>query len=665
VNSRPEKPAGWFRIWAELAGAWAVGVAHPLYGSIAAGPEALTSYGLRRFDVLALIVLVSLLGPLVIALFELLLRKLTSEKVRLIFHGLAIGTLLSIVIWDWMTDHGHTGSLRSLLPILFAFGFAWCVFRFELIRNFVLMFSFATVVVVVSFAVSYPIWSTLGPHESTSAAQETDSETPVVMVIFDELPLAGLENRRGEIDGRYFPTFKKLAGTSTWYPGMRGVGDQTVFAVPSIMSGQDPADGSAADAPPPGGAEYPDNICAILERAGYKSHAYEPITDFCDRSYSFTTRISGVLTRATGGVDPGFTLNPGYWREMLVRGLTKPFKHPYNEYDSDRPQAVGDFVDGMTDSDREISVLHIALPHVRWMFQPDGTSYVNWRPPDQDMLISPTTRGENSREMQMMMLQLAYADQQLKRVIDRMKELGIWEKSMLVVTADHGGAFLPNGSRRILDSKNAGWVLPVPLLIKRPGQTEARVVRGPVDSRDITPTVLAELGLKPGDAATGRDLDAIEQPPPRKFVTARGVFGKTTLKRSLVEKEFEQATRFRNQLFPDSLYAVGGDPNHLLGRKPTGLRRLAFELAFADQYEDVDADSGYLPAWIQGTLTDPGRPRPTQVAIGLNGKVAALAPVWTVDGITATGAVVPGKDFVDGKNEVAVYAVPGKQGSGG
>jgi hypothetical protein len=148
-------------------------------------------------------------------------------------------------------------------------------------------------------------------------------------------------------------------------------------------------------------------------------------------------------------------------------------------------------------------------------------------------------------------------------------------------------------------------------------------------------------------------------------VTARGVFGKTSLKRSLVEKEFEQAKAFRNQLFSDSLYAVGGDPDHLLGRKPAGLKRMGFELAFADQYEDVDAASGYVPAWIQGTLTDPGKPPPPQVAIALNGKIVALAPVWTVADITATGAVVPGKDFVDGKNEVAVYAVPGKQGSGG
>ncbi|MBN8871154.1 MAG: sulfatase-like hydrolase/transferase [Solirubrobacterales bacterium] len=660
-DSTGNKQYSWLRIWAEVAGAWAIGIAHPLYTSIASGPEALSSYGLRRFDVLALIILLSLVGPLVIALFEVLLRKLTNEKVRLVFHGLAVGTLFSIVIWDWMTDHGHSGTLRSLLPVLFAFGFAWCMLRFELIRNFVLVFQFATVVVIISFVVSYPIWSTVGPHEPASAAQSTDSETPVVMVIFDELPLAALEDRQGKIDAEHFPTFAQVAATSTWYPGTRAVGDQTVFAVPSIMTGQDPAGGSAVTPPPPSGAEYPDNLCAILKKAGYEDHAYEPVTDFCERSYSFTTRMSGVLDRATVRADPGFTLNPGYWREMLVRGVTKPFKDPYTEYDSDRPKAVSDFVEGMPGSDRAISLLHIALPHVMWMFQPDGTSYPNWRPPGQEMLISPPTRGENSRDMQQMMLQLAYADTVLKQVIDRMKQLGIWEKSMFVVTADHGGAFLSSGSRRIIDSKNAGWILPVPLLIKQPGQTKSRVVRGPVDSRDITPTVLAELGLKPGEKAVGRDLNSLDRLPARKELSAKGVFGEQTLKRSLVEREFEQAKKFRNQLFPGSLYAIGGDPDHLIGTRPKGLQKLDFELGSADQYEDVDTSSGYVPAWIQGTLTDPGDPPPKHVAIALNGKIVAIAPVWTVFRITTAGAVVPDKDFVDGKNDVAVYRVPDGQ----
>ena len=341
-----QNPAPWFRIWAELAGAWAVAVAHPLYVAIASGPEALTSYGLRRLDLLALIVIVSLVGPLVLSLFELLLRKLASERVRLGVHGVLIGALLSVVIWDWLTDNGHAGLSRDILPLLFAGGFAWLFFRFELIRNFVLMFSAATVVVIGAFALSYPIWSTLGPHESGMDAQETASDTPVVMVIFDELPLAALEDSQARIDAKHFPTFGEIAATSTWYPETTAVGDQTVFAVPSLMTGNDPTEEKAERATPPGLPDYPDNICAILDQAGYQVHAYEPVTDLCARSYDFGTRISGTLGRATEWTDPGFTLNPAYLSEMLVYRLGKPFDRPYNEYDSDRPLAVGDFVRG-------------------------------------------------------------------------------------------------------------------------------------------------------------------------------------------------------------------------------------------------------------------------------------------------------------------------------
>ncbi len=658
VNPAPEQQRhSWFRIWAELTGAWAIAIARPLFVVIASGPEAMTSYGLRRLDVIALIVLVVLIGPLMISLFELLLRRLAGEQPRRVFHGLAIGALLSIVIWDWMTNHDHTGAIRDLVPLLCAFGFAWFFVRFELVRNFVLIFSVATPVVILSFVTSYPIWSTVGPHESSQAAQQTDSKTPVVMVVFDELPLASLENRQGRIDARHFPTFGEVARTSTWYPGMKGVGDQTTIAVPAMLTGQDPASPDDPAKPtPPGLPDYPNSLCSILDRAGYEVRSYEPVTDLCARSYDFGTRLSGVLGRANQWVDPGFTVNPGYFRDMLVSWFTGHFKRPYNEYESDRSLAVGDFVGRMTDDDRSISVLHIALPHIRWMFQPDGTTYENLRPADDDQLGTPLTRGENERDMQMHLLQLAFADQQLKRVVDRMKELGIWQKSLFVVTADHGTGFQAGGSRRLINFVNAGWILPVPLLIKEPGQDHSRVVNGSVDSRDITPTVLAQLGLKPGDEATGRDLSSLDQLPVREKVEGHGFYGDFSFDRAMVDKELRQARDYRSRLFPGSLYAVGGD-QQLLGRRPDGMRKLDFELALPEQYENVDTAGGYVPAWVQGTIVDPGDRPPKRVAVALNGRIVAIAPVWTAYGTTATGVVIPGEDFVDGRNQIAVYEI--------
>lgn len=184
------KPHSWVRIWAEVAGAWAISLAYPLYSNIASGPEALTSYGMRRFDVLILILVVSLLGPLVIMLAELVIRRLFGEPVRRVVQGVVVGALLALVVWQWLVGEGTGTVLRNLLPVLMAAMIAWLYVRTELVRNFALMLSFATVVVIGAFAIDYPIRDELLPHEAKASTPEISSETPVVLVIFDELPAA-------------------------------------------------------------------------------------------------------------------------------------------------------------------------------------------------------------------------------------------------------------------------------------------------------------------------------------------------------------------------------------------------------------------------------------------------------------------------------------------
>src|SRR5204863_9968345 len=52
---------------------------------------------------------------------------------------------------------------------------------------------------------------------TTARAQSANDQTPVVMIIFDELPTATLMNRAGTaIDAKRFPAFANLAHHSTW-----------------------------------------------------------------------------------------------------------------------------------------------------------------------------------------------------------------------------------------------------------------------------------------------------------------------------------------------------------------------------------------------------------------------------------------------------------------
>ena len=59
----------------------------------------------------------------------------------------------------------------------------------------------------------------------------------MVLIVFDELPLAALLNERGQIDAKRFPNFAALARDSDWFRNAVTVADTTEQAVPAIFSG--------------------------------------------------------------------------------------------------------------------------------------------------------------------------------------------------------------------------------------------------------------------------------------------------------------------------------------------------------------------------------------------------------------------------------------------
>ncbi|MBN8866146.1 MAG: sulfatase-like hydrolase/transferase [Solirubrobacterales bacterium] len=650
----------WFRIWAELAGAWALALAHPIYTNIASGPEALTSYGVRRLDLLVLIFVVSLLGPLVITLAELSIRRLFGDRPRRVVHGAVIGSLLALVLWQWLVGHGSPGVLRALLPFALAILVTWLFLRAELVRNFVLILSFATVAVILLFCLDYPIRDEMLPHEKAAKTGKIESDTPVVMVIFDEFPLDAIERPDGTVDPR-FRNLSMLARKATWYPGALSMGDQTTRAVPSILTGQDPYKEEGWKPPSPGLASYPNSVCRIAEDGGYEVHSYEPVTDLCEQNWDMGTRVTATIRRAVALASATEPLAPLGLDEKAAGLLNLPFRMPWSEYSGDRPAAVDSFIEGLPDSDRAISVLHIALPHISWMFSPDGSTYDGLRPAGDDMLVSPSTEGQLDRDAQQMMLQIGYTDRELGRLIRKMKSSGIWDKSLFVVTADHGGAFELKSSRRLVNLFNAGWIAPVPLFIKYPGQERGQVVRGTVDGRDIVPTVLGQLGVDPPDQVTGRDLTGRSKMPVAKEHGMSAPFGGwVEFKLRDVKSVQKLATDYIHRLFGRSLYAPGGRAD-LLGKSPAGMTEIPSEATDPSLYSDVDLDSGQIPAYFEARLDPPGGTPTDTVAVSLNGRIAATATPWQVDGQWMVGVNLPTRGFRDGANAIKVYEIdPGR-----
>lgn len=99
--------------------------------------------------------------------------------------------------------------------------------------------------------------------------------------------------------------------------------------------------------------------------------------------------------------------------------------------------------------------------------------------------------------------EIAFVDHHLQPVFDALKEKGLYENTVVVLTSDHGEAFKEHGfyfhGRTIYDEE-----IRVPLLIRAPGAEPKRVPQ-PVALVDLVPTLAEMVGLK-ADNALGHSL---------------------------------------------------------------------------------------------------------------------------------------------------------------
>src|SRR5919108_56294 len=99
---------------------------------------------------------------------------------------------------------------------------------------------------------------------------------------------------------------------------------------------------------------------------------------------------------------------------------------------------------------------------------------------------------------------LAYVDAQIGRLFDHLRKMGLWEKTLIVVTGDHGQAFYEHGFAAhggpIFDE-----VMKVPLVIRAPGLTPG-LDEQLAQHIDVPPSILELLGLPPHPSFQGKSL---------------------------------------------------------------------------------------------------------------------------------------------------------------
>lgn len=127
-----------------------------------------------------------------------------------------------------------------------------------------------------------------------------------------------------------------------------------------------------------------------------------------------------------------------------------------------------------------------------------------WLPPDLAALGSRARHGGPHRHLGGYLGQIARVDEGVGRLRDALRSLGLLQDTVLAWTADHGSHFRTRNSEYKRSAHDAS--VRVPLALTGPGFDGGGMIRRPVSTVDLMPTLLDACGLGVPDPVQGRSF---------------------------------------------------------------------------------------------------------------------------------------------------------------
>ena len=264
--------------------------------------------------------------------------------------------------------------------------------------------------------------------------------------------------------------------------------------------------------------------------------------------------------------------------------------------------------------------LHSLLPHVPWRFRPDGSTYADIALPGYFSQWDESPAKAHFGQ-QRHLLQLGLVDRLLGEYIDRLEAIGDFDRSTVIVTADHGISFVPGERSRGIGEANVGGIANVPLLYKEPGQRTGTVQAQPVQLIDVVPTIAARLELDPPWTFDGRDMFAAGPTEDRRV---QGPYGAVDVPGNL-GAVVEALAADMHQVFGDgtsgSLYGLGG-AHGLIGTPALDWTTDPSEHCWILDRPATTPDSDGAIGYVYGRINASAATR-IAVALSIDGVVAA------------------------------------------
>jgi hypothetical protein len=689
-----------------------IACAAPVMNIIADGPAFFVNRRATPIQIISFVI-VMLLGipALISGIIELL--NFVSKRLSALFLHTSIAALAALAVLPVASSLNYiSGEQALLLALLTGCIASLAYWRWGWTRKTLMIFLPLVLIVPLKLATNADLRGLIFPKDLTLQTQPQlgDPNHNVVVVIFDEFSLNSLMTESGEIDGKRFPHFARLASQSTWYRNTTAVNQFTPLAVPAILSGLFPKEQNQL----PTTQQYPTNLFTVLSRT-HDIKALEPFTKLCPEQIcksrgtppSFGSQLWSMLLDASavylayalpGDLELGNPDIDGKWGDFW-NDETADWDAPnfdrgmrflqYREFISRiQPQAKP-----------ALHFIHMILPHMPFQFTASGFSY----PPGSIRVYAKDHWIDNPSLQKIAytqyLTQVGTADGLLGRLMARMEETGMWDDALVVIAADHGVSFQPNTYRRGHPKQDSFYqdVMSVPFFLKLPRQRQGQVSDRNVETIDILPTIIDALH---GNTSTdikfdGRSALSTEEKNSKNFFVGR-IPGK-------VESQSDQQSGWGKDLAGSMLtfpvpqvypmetirwkyslpgYRSGSSANQFyIGPLPELLKVRVSELGEIAQSSSryqikspkikdgalmMKGGAGTCPCLIQGVLTGSSTAPGQIVALAINGTIETLGETFILkdDPSVYFSFLTTERSFKPGSNKPELFTVTGDSRAG-
>ena len=672
--------------WVHLAVLWAFAFAKPLFDVLADSPDFFVARGNTTGDIVIFALAMVLVAPTLLVLVEAIVARF-SVPARSMLHLVFVGGLFACFAVQLLDDAiGGPGAVEIVAALLLGAGAALAYHRTAAVPAVLSVLGPAPLVFLLLFLFLSDVSKLVLPQgEAEAAGADVRSKVPVVVLVFDEFDPNMLMTPRHRIDASRYPNMAAVARDGTWYPNATTVNSQTTLAVPALLSGIRPTPDML-----PIAADYPNSLFTLLGDS-HEIHATETATQVCPE------RLCGERTREpfddrlrSLGKDLGVVslhlVTPERMEPRLPavdqtfgnfggggRDQGKTHAQPDVPLSAltNRPAQFDAFFSQIEQPGNRpgLYFLHAALPHVPWQYLPGGQQYVNAGPEYPGLEHEQWSRDPfpSRLGLQRHLLQAAFADRMVGRLLDRLREAGIYDRALVAVTADHGVSFRPGEPRRNPTAGNFSDIAAMPLLIKYPDRPGGRIDPSFVRTLDLVPTIAAELGVKLPWSAEGRPIGDGGRSDGE--VVVRTGDGDIVTRKPFREFLREHEDGLTRMLFLfgagqglGRLYANGANAD-LLGRPVGGLSRAPavggqIQLDSDNLLTNFRPGAHVVPSFISGRIN--GLPPGQQLVVGVNGTIRGATESFSTDDGVRMDAIVPASSFGAGSNSVRVFVVRGE-----